>query len=168
MENIRTQTNKKKTWILYGRFHSYKNSSLDTIIKVDGRPSARVSHNNIKITQLSSASRLSARYWCRIGPKPDGDWNCLTMAFVRSCCWCDMTGSNARKYSSIVCSNGGTGTFGKSCKEQREKTTVKKVNARYVRNDLLNAHVVGLVLYAIQLSHTFDDENRRIEWKIEQ
>lgn len=92
------------------------------------RQSARVAPIS-KFTQLSSASRLSTRYWCSVGPKPDGDANCLTMAFVRSYCCCGKIGSSARKYSDIVCSSGGTGSFGKSCNEnQQQKNEIQLHN----------------------------------------
>lgn len=48
-----------------------------------------------QLTQLSSASRLSSRYWCSRGPSPCGDVNCLMMPLVRSSCAAVVMGSRA-------------------------------------------------------------------------
>jgi hypothetical protein len=70
----------------------------------------------LKFTQLSSFSRFSVKYCWRVGP----GWveNDLMIVLVLSYWLGDTIGSKTRRYSFIVCSNGGTGTFGKVCKEK--------------------------------------------------
>lgn len=129
------------------------------------RQSARVAPK-YKFTQLSSASRLSTRYWCSVGPKPDGDANCLTMAFVRSYCCCGKIGSSARKYSDIVCSSGGTGSFGKSCNENQQQKIEMRMKYNYITESFESFDAfLSRFVYAIQLSYTFDDKSNKRKLK---
>lgn len=88
----------------------------------------------ILFTQLSSASLFSSKYCCRVGPNPFGPANCLTKAFVFSSC-CGVTiGSRTLKYSAIVSSKLGKGTFGRSCKKKKieQINTGKKQINQYI------------------------------------
>lgn len=99
-------------------------------------------------TQLSSASRFSTKYWCNFGPSPDGDTNCLTIDVTRSCCCCVNVGSIARKYSVIVSSNSGTGSFGNSYwkmkfAKRKNKETLNKTET--FKSFLYGARVVSIM-----------------------